>query len=604
MLLAALVLISSFILGLGVSRKFFQKDTFSAALLLGILGFTWMLFLLSMIIGFGEISILLTVVISGAVSFFILGKKPDGRKLVTSLFSPDSLAVFIIALLLVGYASLVAINFSEGMSVATQDFGLHLGIISTIANGNFPPVYPNFSSQPLTYYYFIHLFTASLVKGGLGHILAFQLILSLLVAAFASAFYVLARDILGSKAFAVAAILLMFIVSPCTGCQHAGAPWFSPFNPPDLAKMAVSGPKGFPYAPTLLSFPFSQFPLAIAYLFLAFILQAFVRKDSSKHALYLGLLIGLFPMFHAFFYLFLLGIYFLFLIIKREKSYLAGFALALGLGGLQFLTLLSDKAQTTIAGSFLRPELYAYSRSLTDLGLFWLLNLGGHLALAVVGLFFLSREKNKSYFIFLLGAAIIFLIGNFIILTPYIWDSNKLFLPFLMLVSILSAAGLAFLWRKNIFTKALFLLIFLLAVASSYYQFFIYFTPVFEQTPVKLSTPEIYSACEWISQNTPKTSVFLADDSLEGSSCIYAAGGRKALVSVPLWIRTHGFDDAAQAMLQTKILSGDLSLAGQHGVTHVFADSDLEKRISPELRGRLLALYSKDGVSIYSINYS
>lgn len=618
MLLAMLVLLSSFLLGNAVAKRLNKSELFPSSILFGTILFTWIYFIMGNILGLGGITLAITILLSFIFSLVISfwGAWDKSRSLrfqifnnvhLNSLFEKDSIAVFIISFLLIGYSASTAISLKDGFSVATQDFALHLGIISTISNGNFPPLYPNYLEQNLTYYYFPHLFASALVIGGLDAIFSFQILLSLVIASFIAAFYCITRDLLSSKYGAILAIFLMFIVSPCTGCQHGGASWFSPFYPPDAAKMLISGPKGFPFAPTMLSFPFSQLPMAFGFLFFAisarFLMDAANWKNAKAEKwkiLLFGFLLGLLPMFHAFIYLVLIGILALFVLWKRSIEFANAFGAALILGAMQFLFFLSDKAQNTFASNFLHFEMFAYSQSILDLLMFWFLNAGGHIILAIIGLFYLSKKNNQLPLI-TTGAFLVFLLGNFFILTPYRWDSNKLFLPFLLIVPIFSAAGMLWLWKKQLITKIIFCLIILLAIASSYYHFFIFFNPQYAQTPVKLSTPEILSACEWVAKNTHTDSIFLSDPTLEGGSCLYAYSGRLVFLSVPFWVETHGFNKEKVLQEQSEILNGDLSLAKKYGITHLFSDAALEGRISDELRENLKPVYSAGQVTIYEL---
>ena len=604
MLLAFVVLVCAFFAGHALAARLFKTELFPYSLLLGSMAFSCLLYLLGIALGFGLPAILLSSLACLVIYILLNGKKLDLIGIGESLFNRDSFLVFICTTLALAFFSNISISYENGFSVATQDFAFHLGIINTMANGNFPPAYPGYSPQRLTYYYFPHILPAALRFGGLDSPMAFQLFLVLVSASFICAFYCLSRDLLGSPAGGLLAIAFLFIVSPCTGCQHSGASWFSPFYPPDVAKMLISGPKGFPFAPTMLSFPISQLPMAFAFLFLAFSVRFFRDNKAPISRIQYGLALAAFPMFHTFFFLILLGIFLLIAIIERKRAASLGLLVAAAIGGAQFVFLLSDKAKSALAGNYFHYELFAYSQGIWDLLMFWVLNAGGHILLAALGLLYLwKRGPHGLLPVFLAGAAAVFIFGNMFILTPYRWDANKLFLPFLLMVSVLSAAGIFWLWEKNTLTKAICGLILLLGAASSYYHFFIYFDSTYEQTPVHLSSPAVFEACKWAKIHTDPKAIFLADDSLEGSSCLYAYSGRMVLLSIPQLPETHGFSTSAIKQDIAEILAGDLSLAGRHGVTHVFADSDLEKRISPELRARLLALYSQDGVSIYSINY-
>ncbi|MFH0972240.1 MAG: DUF2298 domain-containing protein [Candidatus Micrarchaeota archaeon] len=601
MLLALLVLVSTIALGLAIAKRFFKADIFPAGVMMGVLLFTWPLYLLSVLIGFSEIGILVICISALVSAYFINNKKIELKGIKKILFERDTLAVFAAAFLLMAYSAFIAINLTDGFSVATQDFAFHTGIIHTISNGNFPPQYPIFSQQRLTYYYFSHLFTAALARGGLDQIIAFQLVLVLLIASFIAAFYTLAKNILASRWGGILAILLMFIVSPCTGCQESGACWFAPFSPPNPEKMLITGPKGFPYAPTMLAFPFSQLPMAFAFLFLALFIRFALENGPKINYAMWGVFAGLLPMFQVFYYFAILGMLLLLALLYRNKNSVLAVVLAAAIGLPQFFIMLSDKAANTLSQHFLKPEMFAYSETLWDLAMFWVLNIGGHVLLAALGIYF-WKNKNRAFAAITFGALVLFLIGNFFILTPYRWDSNKLFLPFLLLLALFAANGALWLAKKNKITKAIALLVLILAIPSAYYHFFIYYNPIYAQTPVKLSTPEIEAACFWIGKNTPTDSIFIADDSLEGSTCIHSLGGRLVFLSLPQLPTTHGFSMDPIVEQQGQILKGNMDLVKKFRITHLMADAEFEKRISPQLRAHLNKIYAEKGVTIYKVD--
>ncbi len=602
MLLALLVLFSTFLLGYSIAKRFFKPELFPASIFFGILFFTWTLFLFSLLFNFSQLSIYLTVIAALVASFILSGKRISFNSIPSSVFQKDSLAVFIASLLFIGYSSIIAIDFSNGFSAATQDFPFHLGIIASLSENDFPPTYPNFSQQSLSYYYFIDLFAVSLAIGGFSHFFAFQLLQTLLISSAITAFYMLSRHLIGTKMGGGIAIILIFLVSPCTGCQAAGAAGFASFFPPEFENLAEFGTKGFPISPNLLAFPFSQLPLAFSFLFFALFSLYLVSSKPFDFTL-LGITLGLMPMFHLFFFLIFIFIIFVLYLFERKKELLYGIIIAIILAIPQIFILLSDKANTALSQQFFLFELFAYSETLLDLGQFWLLNIGFHLILAIIGLF-LWKKIDSRFKAIVSATLIIFVIANVIAFAPYRWDSNKLLLPFLLLLPIFSAYGINELLKKGIAYKAIVVIIALLAISSSYYQFFIYFDLSIQQTPLRLADESTLAACNWIKENTPSNALFIADEALEKSPCIYSVAGRRTFYSVPFWIQSHGFNSDGVKQQQAQILAGDVELAKKYGITHILADPDFELKISNSLMQHLKPVYvSKTGISIYEIVY-
>ncbi|MFH1443019.1 MAG: hypothetical protein ABIG96_03205 [Candidatus Micrarchaeota archaeon] len=594
MLIGLIFLLAAILLGYAVSWKIFKEERFSPAILFGIVVATWVLFAASMLFGFGEFSIAIAAIICYAAASYLLVIKRQ-KIVFGEIASKESAAVAFIAFVFFFYSVHVGISLNNGFSLATQDYAFHLGIMNTISQGNFPPVYPNYSQAPLSYYYFIDFFGAALVGGGMGLFFAFELIIALLMAAIAHSAFVLARKISGSTLAAILALGLLLLIPSCVGCQPGGAAFFSIFS--QTGDSAI--PKCFPIAPLLPSFPLSQPPIAVGFLCIFVLLLSSLEKISGNKPILLGVLVGLTAAFHVYFFLAMLAIAFAWLLLEKNRESALLFGSAFIFGALQILLLFKDKAGAAF-GEFIKPNLFAYSNNLWDLFLFWLLNAGPHMLLAVLGIL-VWKGKNPKIIIALGVCVLIFLFGNAFNIAPYNWDSNKLFLPLLLLLPVFGGIFLNWLFDRKLGGKAVFGIIALFALASAYYQTFIYFTPALDQTPVKVSDAASFDACIWMKANIPVSSIVLAGDTLEESTCIYAVGGRKAFYSVPFWVRTHGFNWDLGKDEQKMVLNGDLELASKFGISHVMADRELEREISPKLREKLLGVYSKDGVNIYRI---
>lgn len=601
MLLSILILISVFLIGEAISRKFLKNSRLPATILFGVLAFTWTLAIICLILGFRDASIFLAIAICILLSFFLEGRSLVDPKSLRALLEKDTLAIFVVSFIIVAYAAHLSIGTAGGLYAASSDPIFHLGIINTISQGNFPPIYPNLATENLSYYYFADLFIASLVLGGFGPLIAFQFFIALAIGAFVASFYSVAKFLTMSRLGGLLAIFLMFIVAPCTHCQAAGSPWFSAFFPQSLEKSAEYGAKGFPIEPVLLSFPFSQPPLAIAFLFFAVLLRVMFENQDRKHIALIAASVGLMPFFHIFQFftiMFLLLCYWYFHKDRLlEFGILAAFLIALP----QLFYLIGEKTGAAASG-FLRPQLYAYSNNLEDMALFWLLNIGGHLLLGLAG-WFLWKDKRKDLAILALAALALFIIGNFVQLSPYVWDSDKIFLPFLLLMPIFAAYTLLWLYRGETARKTIFYLILAFSLLSAYQQFLVYFHPSVAKAPYPLFSSSLMAGCEWAKINTPKNAVFLTSEILQHSGCISAFGARKAYLSYGFWAESHGYDKRKYLDFADRMLAGDLAAARAGGITHVLADVDLEGRIRPEFRSHLSQIYSEKGVSIYEVKY-
>ncbi|MEK6954010.1 MAG: hypothetical protein AABX01_03315 [Candidatus Micrarchaeota archaeon] len=594
MLLALIALASSFLFGYEIAKKLFDVELFAPSLLIGTLAFSWLVFIASLVLGFNS-NLVLAASILLVVLVYAISRKAKGFAFShLKIFSRDSFAVFLVSFLLIGYSSMLAIDQSDGLASASWDTAFHLGIISSISQGNFPPAYPNLSSELLSYYYFLHLFASSLVTGGLSTIFAYQLVQTLLIVSFLAGFYVLAREILGSRLFAFISVALLFFASPCTGCQMGGSAFLSVFSPQIGSAALGMASKGFPFGPTPITLAFIQFTTAFALLFLVVFIR--LLSSSRKNRLYeAAVLLGILPMFNAFFFA-AFFVMFGFLTIARKYDP-RPLVLAAIISIPQFLIMLSQKTAGIM--QYFRFELYG-GNAPNDLLLFWLQNAGVHIALAAIGVIIL-RKISRDFAILSLGALALFIFGNFFRIAPYELEASKLFLPFLAIACIYAAGALASFVQKGAALRLLAIAIIAIGLISSYNQFFIYLSPGSVHAPVSLGGKSVVSACEWASQNTPKNSTFIADPAAENSACIYAIAGRRAFLSIPYFVATHGFDEAKYAQIQSSILGGDLDLAKTNGITHIFSAGGLEGKISDNLRRNLEKIYSSGGTSIYLI---
>ncbi|MEK6954012.1 MAG: DUF2298 domain-containing protein [Candidatus Micrarchaeota archaeon] len=593
MLLAFLVLISAFLAGYSISRKFFKAELFAPSFLFGIVAFSYFLFALSSLLGYSTISISGAILISLLIFAFILkDEKIRFKSITTSLFSPDSFAIFLLAFLLMGYVASHALGYSDGFAVISQDWAVHLGITNSLAEGNFPPQYPYLSQAPLSYYYFSHLFISSLVKGGLDSLTAYPLVIVLLISSIITSIYSTSRNLLKSKLGGVLAIFLAFFSSACAACLINDAAWFSPF-------FSFSANSGFPLRPIVLSFAFNQLPMALSFLFFAVFLKAFLELEGEKKFLILGTLIALLPMFGPFFY----ALMFIFItygiLFERNRRFYVGGAIAIFAGALQYLFFFSEKATPSIL-RFIHFELYAHLESIPDLLLFWLQNAGGHIAFALLALYFVKIRADLKNL--LLTSGLLYALSSFIIVFPDMWANEKFFMPFFILLGVFAAAFvLHIISLKPIIRYAGFAIL-LIALLSTAHQFKFFLPPSPTIAQQSLGDAQTFEACKWIKENTPQNSVFLTPESLEESGCIYAYAGRLAAYSNPYWIWSQGFDKDQLESEQKQMLAGDTSLLAKYRINYVFANRELEGKIGESLRKLLTLVYSNEGVTVYQLD--
>lgn len=130
--------------------------------ILSILLSTNLIYLASLVIGFSRFSILLTFS-PFVLGFLLKASRPKVGKYIPALIL--SLVIFFIFVISLYHAIFYKYqNYIVMGANNWQDTAMHMGIIESIANGNFPPQAPYFAGQPLSYYYFSDFHTSILEK--------------------------------------------------------------------------------------------------------------------------------------------------------------------------------------------------------------------------------------------------------------------------------------------------------------------------------------------------------------------------------------------------------------------------------------------------------
>jgi len=134
---------------------------------------TYWVYLVSLVLGFSRLSIIIASVFFIPLAFFLFRRKrkrisPMERKTVSyQLFGGGLFYLIFFLALAPGIFTLKGGNFVLA-APNWQDTAMHLGIIESITQGNFPPQAPYFAGFPLNYYFFAD-FHASILNKLFGH---------------------------------------------------------------------------------------------------------------------------------------------------------------------------------------------------------------------------------------------------------------------------------------------------------------------------------------------------------------------------------------------------------------------------------------------------
>jgi hypothetical protein len=594
MLLGILFLIATAFAGFVLAKKLSPENHFAFASPLGILVSTWVVFVVSLAIGFTPYSVALASAITIA-AVWVFHKKINVKK---HFLEKNLLPLAILALVFFAGMNYLMFHYDGGeVKGIRTDFGFHKSIIASLANGNFPPENPLFAGIPLTYYYFLHLFSASLMVGGFSLQFAYILPNVLLNASLVLLLFILFRKMFPEITkkhrwlpYVAIALFLFngnFAFIPYLQQNPITADNFGDFlkNPnflyvryyPNYAFETI-------VTSTLLFQPTMAFGLAL----LAVILIGFWENQFNR-AFLLPFLIP----FN--FFAFILGLAFFIALLTfdkrwKNKELLTTLAITVVLSAIVLLG--TGFLAKTNALSFVRFKLGWMSpgQDLVSIILFWAKNLGIYLVLGAIG-YKLAKPKVKKFF---LASTPLFILGNLFIFTPYEWDGMKLFLLFFAMLTAVASAGFMEIFKKKYRLVSLAVLVGLLTATLSL------------ATLMDSSNQTIYdfndlAACRWF-ENAQKTAVTLTDGQ---HSCLFGILGRKVFLGDLEWIKNHGITYKKQLEENNKMLAGDCDLIKKNKIDYIYLGGYLGRGAYVNetfLNEKTVIAFSQQGRTIYKTN--
>lgn len=480
-----------------------QLEKLVLTLFLSVLFSTQLVYWLSQLLGYSKVSIVLAGLIFVPALFFFPVKKPDFRLLKHPAILL-AIGIFIIFYIILS-GSVWVLRGNEFLLSGSnwQDTPMHLGIIESLNQGNFPPQMPYYSGVRMTYHYFVDFHTAIIEKmadtfnpGLLVYLNSF------FAGLFALAVYVLANHVTRStKASCFAVIIGVF------GGGFSYIRFFEAFLSNNWSRFSdlfmqnyVQEWKGFfqivPVFEGLLQSRPQMMGLTGLALAAYFLYLGLTGKDARKMIL-AGLITGLLFPFHvtAFISIGLLFIILTFYFAYQKKFWLKGslFFLLPVLLSLPFILAISTSPRLS-----LDPGWWAPDKSPSGLTLFYLGNLGIPF---IISFFFPLFQKGHRFFLYSWIISM-FVVPNIISFTPESFDMNTFF--HFMWIPVAIAGGI---FLEGLYGKKFHIIVVILIVFSV-------FTPFLDAAwnlSVKYPGYSLaqYNAGIWIRDNTPQGSVFL-----------------------------------------------------------------------------------------------
>jgi len=505
-----------------IGRRFFRlknHEIWAFVPVFSVLVSVQLVYYLSLAMGYSKQTVLLCFLLLAIIYGLIVNKK--GEPIQPSMFAKLRqlkktnillfAVIFLVSLSVLGISVWRPNQYGYIVTGSNwQDTPFHFEIIESINQGNFPPQTPNYLGIPLSYHYFVDFHTAVVEKmwGYMPTLLPFLNAVFILV--FSLSVYALARQY-GRRAAVVATVIGVF---------GWGLSYFGLFSA--LIGGTFSSYQNYIYQfgqtfglPSMFDNLLQQRPLLVGLPVFALVLALIRDMDDKNRLLLAGLMTGLVYEFHnvAFFCCYIAFVACLLLSMRRLKlSYL--YFIIPTVFALPFILFSGSSFSASINFDFL----LTYVKNPL---IYYPLNLGIPLALAILSFF----KRGNAYLKITL--IILFLVPNFILLTPWSWDMYKFFMFAWVPVAVLSGIMLAKTRRVLVVTLVLLSII----TTSSV----IIYNVGTDYSGVSWSE---YRLGMWVRENTPQNAVFLTYYGIHEPPTM--VGGRLRVSSYVYWPYGHG----------------------------------------------------------------
>ena len=548
-LIAYVIILTIFLPGFVVVNLFLKEleciEKIVLTFFLSVLLSTQLVYWLSMVLGYSKLSIVAAGLIFVPALFFIRLKKKDFRFLSFRLFKHPAvilaLGVFLIFYVILSSSIWVidGVNHNIILSGSNwQDTPMHLEIIESLNQGNFPPQMPYYSGVMMTYHYFVDLHTAIIEK--MTDTFNPRLLVytgSFFASIFALVIYMITNYITKSRRSAILAGIIGVFGGGFNYIRFFEAflsyNW-NKFSDLFLKNYVIEWQKFFQIVPPFESLLQSRpqmmglSGLAIAVYFLY---RGFIEKDVKKMIL-AGLIAGLIFPFQVTAFI-AIGLIFILLVIYfifKEKSrfWFKGsiFFIFPALLSLPFITVVDP---TTTSHLYFQTGWWAPDKSPIGLVIFYIGNLGIPF---VISFFFPLTQRKHTFFIYSWLLAM-FILPNIVTFTPNSFDMFKFFNFMWIPVAIATGCVLGRLWDKKLYIVVVCLVI--LSV----------FTPFLDAAwNLSVKFPgysfDEYNAGMWVRNNIPQGSVFLEESSIHSPPT--QIGGRLRIMGYGTWPYGQGYE--------------------------------------------------------------
>jgi hypothetical protein len=485
-----------------------------------------------------------------------------------------------------------------------QDTAMHLSIIQSLTQGNFPPQTPYFSGQPLTYYYFSDLH-AAIVNTFFGEFFPQILVIlnPFLATTFFFSVFALSYEITKKKIFsAISGVMTVF---------------YGNFGFTNLIKELLT--KSTNYVSLIVSNPFNfdknylqMTPMADYFLqnrpmmvgLPAFILTIMLLLGGNYFLA--GIITAALIKFQLFGFVTSWIFFIVFIILSRKpikKLFIFGTpSFILGL-----ISVFVKVGERSLVNIFLdsfswgpwqkhNPIWYVY---------FLATNLGLGFVIYLFTLLFKRSRENVDILSIYITSFIIAAIPLAVKFTIYEFDMLKFFYYLIPMISVL----LAFFYSKYKRVKLSIFIFVVVTIISSLTSINMLFHSYLNKN--KGYSYQDYEAGIWILKNTPQKSVFVTMPTVH--SVPTDIGGRLRIISYINWPYSHGFNTGEDNVftrvedVESVYKTGEVTpVRLKYGTNYIFYGQDEESKFPLatklfDLNKSLKLVYNRDGIKIYEI---
>lgn len=610
MLLSIILLLLSIIFGFSLSLFFDSNSNLlrrlSFSIVIGIFFSTWTVFIVSFLfLSLSFFTILLSVIILGLLTFFILKFKLSDKKIKNFkkrldpniknwkkfIYNNKYYLVFIFVLIIYLLHFIIGLRIDQYGNIRCidgfcSDAAFHMAIeTSFLYKNNFPPKYPLYFSTNMGYPFLNDFFSAVLAKGGFPLILSIVVPNILLVFSFVTLTLFFIRDITNNKLLTSISFLIFFfcgigfvnILTTLIGGSFDGARFdLNILNFNSVNNVVSYNYFNFTEILTNIFIPQRSYLIgfSLAIMILSFFYRNFSKSNFNKKDLFFyGIVAGLIPFFHAHSFI-VISFTALFIFLYKRKLEWLYFFIPLVLLSLPQIYWMMEVPKVDYFFGFVYNERFWGADSPVLLifkhFIFWVRVMGIPFVLGVIG-FFLANKKLRIFFIPFL---ILFLAANLVRFQPSFGDNNKITLYFLLFMSIFSSFFLERIFKIKYFGKILVLLIIFLTTL----QFIFYFNQnIFKAQlqkydgnyytndyPVLFNKVDLDTA-NWIVYNTNPYSIFLTKDDFNS---LVSLTGRTVVKGVYAWNLGVLINDPEND-IRNIYSTGDCKLIEKYGINYI-----------------------------------